>query len=67
MVQIYHLEVRAGDAGSYLFEERLLNPDELRRLYHIQDLLDLPEEHHLNGHGKEKKKNVLSALLVEER
>lgn len=43
-----YLEVRAGDAGRDLFEERLLDPDELRRLDHIQDLLNLPQEHHLN-------------------
>lgn len=43
-----YLEVRAGDAGCDLLEERLLHPDELRRLDHIQDLLDLPQEHHLN-------------------
>lgn len=42
------LEVRAGDTGCDLFEERLLHPDELRRLDHVQDLLDLPEEHHLD-------------------
>lgn len=45
-----YLEVRAGDAGCDLFEERLLHPDELRRLDHIQDLFNLPQEHHLNTH-----------------
>ena len=45
-----NLEVRAGDAGSDLFEESLLNSDELRRLDHIQDLLDLSQEHHLQTH-----------------
>lgn len=47
-----YLEVRAGDTGSDLLEERLLDPDELRRLNHIQDLLNLPKEHHLytNAH-----------------
>lgn len=43
-----YLEVRAGDTGCDLFEERLLDPDELRRLDHIQDLLNLPQEHHLD-------------------
>lgn len=47
-----YLEVRAGDAGGDLFEERLLDADELRRLDHVQDLLDLSEEHHLETqHG----------------
>lgn len=32
---LYYLEVRAGDTGCYLLEERLLDPDELRRLYHV--------------------------------
>lgn len=44
-----YLEVRAGDAGCNLFEEGLLDPDELGGLDHIQDLLDLPQEHHLNS------------------
>lgn len=43
-----YLEVRAGDTGRDLFEERLLDPDELRRLDHVQDLFNLPQEHHLN-------------------
>lgn len=42
------LEMRAGDTGCDLFEERLLDPDELRGFNHVQDLLDLPQEHHLN-------------------
>lgn len=42
-----YLEVRAGDTGCDLFEERLLHPDELRWFDHIQDLLNLPQEHHL--------------------
>lgn len=45
-----NLEVRAGDAGCDLFEERLLDPHKLRWLDHIQDLLDLPQKHHLNTH-----------------
>lgn len=45
-----HLEVRAGDTGCDLFEEWLLDPDELRRLDHVQDLLDFPQEHHLDAH-----------------
>lgn len=43
--------MRAGDAGCDLFEERLLHPDELRRLDYIQDLLDLSQEHHLKTHA----------------
>lgn len=42
-----YLEVRAGDASGNLFEQRLLDADELRRLDHVQDLLDLSKEHHL--------------------
>lgn len=45
----FHLEVRAGDAGCDLLEERLLDPDELGRLDHVQDLLDLAEKHYLNA------------------
>lgn len=44
-----HLKVRARDARCDLFEERFLNPNELRRLNDIQDLLYLPQEHHLNA------------------
>lgn len=45
-----YLEMRAGDTGCDLFEERLLDADELRRFDHIQDLLNLPQEHHLKTH-----------------
>lgn len=50
MCCLLYLEVRAGDTGCDLFEERLLDPDELRWLDHVQDLLNLPQEHHLNTH-----------------
>lgn len=46
----FYLEMRAGDTGCDLFEERLLDADELRRLDHIQDLLNLSQEHHLKTH-----------------
>ena len=47
-----HLEVRAGNAASYLSEERLLHLDKLPRLYDIQHLLKLIQEHHLgNSHN----------------
>ena len=39
--------MRAGDALGDLLEERLLNLDELSGLDHVQDLLDLTQEHHL--------------------
>jgi hypothetical protein len=42
------LEVWAGDAGSDLLEERLLDPDELGGFDHVQDLFDLPQEHDLH-------------------
>lgn len=45
----FHLEMRAGDAGCDLLEERLLDPDELGWLDHVQDLLDLAEKHYLNA------------------
>lgn len=41
--------MRAGDAGCDLLEERLLDPDELGWLDHVQDLLDLAEKHYLNA------------------
>jgi hypothetical protein len=41
------LKVRTRDAFGNLFEERVLDLDELCGLNHVQDLLDLPEEHHL--------------------
>lgn len=47
-----YLEMRAGDTSRDLFEERLLDADELRRLDHIQDLLNLPQEHHLKTQQK---------------
>lgn len=47
VVGFVYLEVRAGDASGDLLEERLLDANELRRLDHVQDLLDLSEEHHL--------------------
>lgn len=52
------LEVRAGHASGDLFEERLLDLDELRGLDHVQDLLQLPEEHHLHGHKGEEESRV---------
>lgn len=64
----FHLEVRAGDAGCDLLEERLLDPDELGWLDHVQDLLDLAEKHYLNAktrdssaqnNKREKKENAL--------
>lgn len=45
----FYLEVRAGDTGCDLLEERLLDPDELGRLDHVQDLLDLAQKHHLDA------------------
>ena len=39
--------MRTRDAFGNLFEERVLDLDELCGLNHVQDLLDLPEEHHL--------------------
>ena len=39
--------MRAGDALGDLLEERLLDLDELSGLDHVEDLLDLTEEHHL--------------------
>lgn len=47
LVPATHLEVRAGNAASYLSEERLLHLDKLPRLNHIQYLLKLIQEHHL--------------------
>jgi len=47
-----HLEVRAGNAASYLSEERLLHLDKLPWLNDIQHLLKLIQEHHLgNSHN----------------
>ncbi len=46
------LEMRAGDAGSNLFEQRLLHTDKLRWFNHVQNLLDLPQEHHLGSHDR---------------
>lgn len=45
----FHLEVWARDAGGDLLEERLLDPDELGRLDHVQDLLDLAQKHDLEA------------------
>lgn len=42
------LKVGAGDAVGDLFKKWLLHTDELRWLDHIQYLLNLPQEHHLN-------------------
>ncbi len=42
-----HLEVRAGHTLGQLTEERLHDLHELGRLDHVQDLLQLVEEHHL--------------------
>ena len=39
--------MRTRDAFSDLFEERVLDLDKLSRLDHVEYLLDLPEEHHL--------------------
>ena len=39
--------MRAGDALGDLLEERLLNLDELSGLDHVENLLDLAQEHHL--------------------
>lgn len=36
-----------GNASRYLPKQRLLDPRELRRFYHVQHLLDLAEEHDL--------------------
>lgn len=44
----FYLEVRAGDTGCDLLEKRLLDPDKLGWLDHVQDLLDLAEKHHLD-------------------
>lgn len=41
-----YLEVGAGDTLGQLPEERLHDLDELRRLDHVQDLLQLVQEHH---------------------
>ena len=43
-----YLEMWTRDAFSDLLEEGLLNLDELGRLNHVQDLLDLAQEHHLD-------------------
>lgn len=51
--------MRAGDASGDLFEERLLDTDELRGFDHVQDLLDLSEEHHL-----ETQQSTHSAFLT---
>ena len=37
----------AGNTTRYLLEERLLDLDELGRLRHVEDLLDLAEKHDL--------------------
>lgn len=59
MVGAAYLEVRAGDASGDLFEERLLDADELRWLDYVQDLLDLSEEHHL-----ETQQSTHSAFII---
>ena len=43
----YYLEMRTRDTFSNLFEERLLDLDELGGLDHVQNLLDLAQKHHL--------------------
>jgi len=45
------LKVRTRNAFGDLFEERVLDLDELRRLDHVQDLFDLSEEHHLQSNN----------------
>lgn len=47
VVMAIYLEVRAGDASGDLFKKWLLDANKLRRLDHVQDLLYLSEEHHL--------------------
>ena len=42
-----YLEVRAGDTFGNLFEQRFLDLDKLSWLNHVQNLLDLAQEHHL--------------------
>ena len=42
-----YLKVWTGDALGDLLEERLLDLDELSGLDHVEDLLDLTQEHHL--------------------
>lgn len=42
-----YLKVRTRDAPGDLPEQRFLDLDKLGRLDHVQDLLDLAEEHHL--------------------
>ena len=42
-----HLKVWTGDTLGNLLEQWFLDFDELRRLDHIQNLLDLTQEHHL--------------------
>ncbi len=42
-----YLKVWTGHAFGYLLEELLLDLDELRGLDHVQNLLDLAQEHHL--------------------
>lgn len=54
--------MRAGDTGRDLFEERLLDPDELGRLDHVQDLFDLPQEHHLSTKTKQETCATFSLL-----
>ena len=42
-----HLKVWTGDTLGNLLEKRLLDFDKLRRLNHIQNLLNFTQEHHL--------------------
>ena len=44
-----YLKVWTGDALGDLLEERLLDLDELSGLDHVEDLLDLTQEHHLKN------------------
>lgn len=60
----------AGDALGYLLEERLLYFDKLRGLNYIQDLLQLPQEHHLRsetGQGGPHSSSGHSHVLTENR
>lgn len=49
MTGVTDLEVWAGDTSGDLFEEGLLDLDKLRGLNNVQDLLQLPQKHHLRG------------------
>lgn len=47
--RVTDLKVWAGHTSGDLFEEGLLDLDKLCGLNDVQDLLQLPQEHHLQG------------------